>query len=538
MTLTQCFLLSMLCLLGLFLLLTSYAAGGFIDQRSYQETFQQTPYVNPPVEGAYRSTLSPGNPYTQANKSSPAAVSGHVIDRGKYDMDTERNQTERTQEHEANSETDRETGVEDLFFAITSSASSWQSRKRYVRAWWNSSKLRGGVWLDQMVEEGDGDVPLLHLSSATKHMGYTGEGTRDSLSRTRVILDAVRQSNSSVRWFVKGDDDTLFSPEGVAGILSKYDHTQMMFVGSHSETYSQNCFFSHEMAYGGGGFAFSRPLALALNLTLDSCMERHVDSWGADSRTSTCVAELGVALTVERGFHQCDLRGSLEGFLAAHPLSVFASLHHFDQVTPLFPGAADAPAGVEQLAGGIRADPIGFLQQSVCYDQEVGAEWTASIAWGFSVKVYDRVVRLADLLRMERSFVSQAGRTEPHEFTMDTRNPETSSNESCGFPFVLYCTGVTRAASGEVVSRYERKLPPGGDVNTCMKNVSRLLSLEVVRGRPMSIPSSSQGRSTGSFLQRQCCDHLTVQEGTNGTEGLVLLRDCEEFELIAPRADV
>ena len=58
------------------------------------------------------------------------------------------------------------------------------------------------------------------------------------------------------------------------------------------------------MAYGGGGFAISYPLAKALANMQDRCIERYPGLYGSDDRIHACMSELGVPLTKERGFHQ------------------------------------------------------------------------------------------------------------------------------------------------------------------------------------------------------------------------------------------
>lgn len=106
------------------------------------------------------------------------------------------------------------------------------------------------------------------------------------------------------RWFVFGDDDTVFFPENLVKTLAKYDHDLMYFIGSNSESFAQNRFFSFGMAYGGAGFAISYPLAKTLAKVLDSCLERYHHLYGSDGRISSCLAELGVGITREAGFHQ------------------------------------------------------------------------------------------------------------------------------------------------------------------------------------------------------------------------------------------
>ena len=57
------------------------------------------------------------------------------------------------------------------------------------------------------------------------------------------------------------------------------------------------------MAYGGGGFAISYPLAIALEKMQDKCIQRYPGLYGSDDRIQACMAELGVPLTKEKGFH-------------------------------------------------------------------------------------------------------------------------------------------------------------------------------------------------------------------------------------------
>lgn len=100
------------------------------------------------------------------------------------------------------------------------------------------------------------------------------------------------------------DDDTVFIVENVVRVLKKYDHKQFYYIGSSSESHLQNILFSYGMAYGGGGFAISYPLAAELEKMQDRCMQRYAGLYGSDDRIHACMAELGVPLTREAGFHQ------------------------------------------------------------------------------------------------------------------------------------------------------------------------------------------------------------------------------------------
>jgi hypothetical protein len=78
----------------------------------------------------------------------------------------------------------------------------------------------------------------------------------------------------------------------------------MLYIGSQSESHIANLHHGHGIAFGGGGFAISAPLARALSSTMDTCIARYPDLETSDMWVAACAAELGVSLTIERGFHQ------------------------------------------------------------------------------------------------------------------------------------------------------------------------------------------------------------------------------------------
>lgn len=101
-----------------------------------------------------------------------------------------------------------------------------------------------------------------------------------------------------------GDDDTVFVTENLVRVLSKYDHWKFYYIGSLYESHPQNIYYSYGMAYGGGRFAISSPLAKALESMQVQCIQRYPALYGSDDRIQACMSELGVPLTKEPGFHQ------------------------------------------------------------------------------------------------------------------------------------------------------------------------------------------------------------------------------------------
>ncbi|XP_022862863.1 uncharacterized protein LOC111383038 [Olea europaea var. sylvestris] len=204
---------------------------------------------------------------------------------------------------------DEKTGLEHIVFGIAASAKLWQKRKEYIKLWWKPErKMRGIVWLDSHVKayrNESGRLPQLRISGDTSRFSYKNkQGHRSAIRISRIVSETLRLGMENVRWFVMGDDDTVFVTDNLVRILNKYDHNQYYYIGSLSESHLQNIYFSYGMAYGGGGFAISYPLAKALEKMQDRCIQRYPGLYGSDDRMQACMAELGVPLTKELGFHQ------------------------------------------------------------------------------------------------------------------------------------------------------------------------------------------------------------------------------------------
>lgn len=198
-----------------------------------------------------------------------------------------------------------------LLFAIASSSRSWPRRKPYLRLWYSPNSTRAFAFLDRVAASDDGDndtVPPVVVSADTSKFPYTFRGgLRSAIRVARAVKEIVDRDEKDVRWYVFGDDDTVFFVDNLVKTLAKYDHARWFYVGSNSESYEQNVKNSFDMAFGGGGFALSNSLAKVLARVLDSCLVRYAHLYGSDARVFSCLAELGVGLTHEPGFHQVKI---------------------------------------------------------------------------------------------------------------------------------------------------------------------------------------------------------------------------------------
>lgn len=210
-----------------------------------------------------------------------------------------------------------DTRLKHIAFGIAASSNLWETRKEYIKAWWRPQETRGVVWVDKNVRTRRNEpLPDIRVSRDTSMFKYLNrQGSRSALRITRVVSETLKLGMKDIRWFVMGDDDTVFIVNNVVRVLSKYDHTQFYYVGSASESHIQNIFFSYAMAFGGGGFAISYPLAQELSKMQDTCIQRYPALYGSDDRIQACMAELGVPLTRELGFHQVKKNHSFDKYM-------------------------------------------------------------------------------------------------------------------------------------------------------------------------------------------------------------------------------
>ncbi|XP_076885966.1 uncharacterized protein LOC143535645 [Bidens hawaiensis] len=295
------------------------------------------------------------------------------------------------------------------------------------------------------------------------------KGVPYTIRIARMIKETFKADNEGVRWYVMGDDDTVFFLENLVDVLRKYDHNGYYYVGMNAESIISNTQFSFGMGFGGAGFAFSYPLANILAKNLDVCLKRYKDLHGSDYILQSCVADLGVSVTHVKGFHQIDLHGDISGLLSAHPQAPLVSLHHLDMVEPLFPGM-DRPQSLNHLMKPAKVDQSRLFQQSICYNHP--KNWSVSLSWGYSVHIYEKTM-LPSLLQVPIQMFAEWRAGARPAFMLNTRG---LSKNPCDIPHYFYLDSVDEYPGDEgkqrqvVVTSYVRRFPrrqppcvPGGN---------------------------------------------------------------------------
>ncbi|KAL5210171.1 hypothetical protein ABZP36_005794 [Zizania latifolia] len=348
------------------------------------------------------------------------------------------------------------TNLAHIVFVIGASNATWANRRAYTGLWWRPGAMRGHVWLD---DEPSGRwqpswPPYRLLRPDETRFGKEHAAAARmarAVAEAYEATEAGRESDVEVRWLVMGDDDTVFFPENLVAVLDKYDHREMYYVGSTSESVDQNVVHSYSMAFGGGGYAVSYPAAAALAGIMDGCLDRYNEFYGSDHRVQACLAELGVPLTTEPGFHQLDLKGYVYGLLAAHPVAPLVSLHHLDRLNPISPNWLKRLQAVRSLVGASRHDPSRTLQQAICYYRPRRLRrrrrftLSVSVSWGYMVHLYPAAVPAHELQTPLLTFRAWSG-SPAGPFTVNTR-PEATPNATAlpchRKPIMFYLDRVT-----------------------------------------------------------------------------------------------
>lgn len=204
---------------------------------------------------------------------------------------------------------------------------------------------------------------------------------------------------SHIRWFVSADDDTYFFIENLLDTLSQYDSALPWYLGDWSEDLQSLNWYSR-MGYGGGGIAVSRPVMAALNepgsaLSLSQCLVRNAQAATGDEKLSRCIADLGVPLTRQPGFHQVDVRGDIRPVLwYVYSTSPLISLHHLKAADHILrgPNGPDNAAHMRALFAAYAAHEPSLLL-GLHHTQDPGQKFTVALNFGHSVRIWPNVYR-------------------------------------------------------------------------------------------------------------------------------------------------
>ncbi|KAK9154357.1 hypothetical protein Sjap_001837 [Stephania japonica] len=416
------------------------------------------------------------------------------------------------------------TNISHILFGIGGSAKTWKDRKHYSELWWKAGIMRGFVWLD----EDPTSTSTSTSTSTTQQSSWPPASPPYRVSKqpdsrfnqpavriARIVLESFRLGLPNVRWFVMGDDDTVFFAHNLVSVLSKYDHRQMYYVGGNSESVEQDVMHSYGMAFGGGGFAISYALAAELHNKLDGCIGRYSNLYGSDERIMACLSEIGVPLTPELGFHQVDIREDPYGLLAAHPLAPLVSLHHLDAVNPLFPTKTQLES-LKKLISAYEADPGRTLQQSFCHDHK--RNWSVSLSWAYTVQIYPYLMSARDLGIAFRTFKTWRSWSDG-PFTFNTRP---ISADPCVRPLVYFLDHVTNKKNNnnnnnnndhETLSTYRRHVADSSKFCE-RKDYHAALAVNVVNVTAPKMERDEWEKAP----RRQCCEILNGNSSSDGAD--------------------
>ncbi|XP_058199291.1 uncharacterized protein LOC131314563 [Rhododendron vialii] len=347
------------------------------------------------------------------------------------------------------------TNISHLVFGLVGSVKTCRHRKAYIESWWRPNVTRGYLYLDTAPTE-----ELLPWSAASPQFRVSDDISKIAIKESRhvgvrvahAILEVYREGDQGVRWYVMGDDDSIFFVDNWVDVLAKYDHTKYIYIGGQSETLRTDFKFAFDQGFGGAGFALSYPLISAMAKDFEGCLKRYPYLVTSDSLTKYCVDELGVPFSAERGIHQLDLHGDISGLLSSHPQAPLMSLHHFDNLAPIFP-SMDRFQSTYHLMKSAKVDHSRLLQQTICYHKPTN--WSFSVSWGYSAHIYEKVIPRTLLKRPLETFQPWSKGLAPPFFPFNTRL-RLSFFDPCDAPHVFFMESVENLGGNQIVSTYVR----------------------------------------------------------------------------------
>ncbi|XVF19301.1 hypothetical protein REPUB_Repub11eG0098600 [Reevesia pubescens] len=418
------------------------------------------------------------------------------------------------------------TDINHIKFVLASSRKTLKSRKPYIEAWWRPNQTRGNIFLDSPPTKDflpwPSSYPSFQVNEDIRKLRvYPKLFDPDAVRLFRSILETFRLGDDkNVRWYVMGDDDTIFFVHNLVEVLGKYDHTKYYYIGMSSEAVKSNSDFSFNMAYGGAGYALSNSLVQVLVPVIDDCIERYPYLHVSDQLLSLCLADLGVDLTTEMGFHQIDLLGDISGLLSSHPQSPLLSLHHLDIVIPIFP-SKNRYESVNHLMEAAKFDQSRLLQQTICYHRP--SNWSFSVSWGYSAHLYENIIPRSLLRKPLETFLPFKKSARPPLYMFNTRP---LSNDPCQAPHVFFLESVQDMeisnVQHQVLTTYNRtslrNMPPcSSSGNHSADHITKIHVL-----------FQTTRRNKGAIVE--CCD---VEYLAPANVAHIMLRPCISGEVIA-----
>ncbi|KAE8712191.1 hypothetical protein F3Y22_tig00110260pilonHSYRG00041 [Hibiscus syriacus] len=420
-------------------------------------------------------------------------------------------------------DTNSATNISHIKFILASSQKTLKSRKPYIESWWQPNRTRGNIFLDSPPPKDflpwPSSYPPFQVNEEVKKLRvYPKLVVPAAVRLFRSILETFRLGDDEgVRWYVMGDDDTVFFVENLVEVLGKYDESKHYYIGMTSEAVKSNFDFSFDMAYGGAGYALSYSLVKTLVPVIDDCIERYLYLRVSDQLLSFCLADLGVDLTTQKGFHQIDLLGDISGLLSSHPQSHVLSLHHLDGINPIFP-SKNQYESINHLMKAAKFDQSRLLQQTICYHKPTN--WSFTLAWGYSAHVYETMMPRSFLRRPLETFQPFKKSARPPLYMFNTRWPW--ADPSCQAAHSFFLDFVERSGEDFINTTYRRASPRNLPPCSASGNHSAE-HIEYIRVVLQATRRKQEAKV-------ECCDVEYVND-SNVTD--VKLRPCINGEVIA-----
>lgn len=221
-----------------------------------------------------------------------------------------------------------------LMFGMQTTLPRLQDTVKHLERWlaYSRAQLHAIVQEKEGIPANDAEMAILQESFKNRHMDVT---VRQPLDEKHVfqqryfsIVESLYEARTpDTKWIILMDDDTFFpNMKRLMAALSKFDHTQPMYVGAVSEDWNAVLRYGI-MGFGGAGIYLSVPMAQIIVEHKEEC-NTHTRTSAGDITIFDCIYRFTtVKLTPLVGAHQMDLYKNQGGVYESG--REFVALHHW-----------------------------------------------------------------------------------------------------------------------------------------------------------------------------------------------------------------
>ncbi|PWA88602.1 hypothetical protein CTI12_AA114580 [Artemisia annua] len=119
------------------------------------------------------------------------------------------------------------TNISHLVFGLLGSTRAWHYRKPYIESWWRPNVTRGFLYLDtnptnDLLPWSPASPPFRVSDDISKLLKEIKHVAPIMARMVHGVIEVFREEREGVRWYIMGDDDSMFFADNLVDVLSSF----------------------------------------------------------------------------------------------------------------------------------------------------------------------------------------------------------------------------------------------------------------------------------------------------------------------------